>query len=188
MNNRPRINRPRALALLGAAAVATAIAAQAAHGTDGNLYPQGAGAFTTGSLATASQVSPDTVQVNAAATGSAPTGAAWSMNWGCPVPGSEIAAVYFNALRHGAASSADVQVQATLTDAQVTSLFNVTILAKGRVNIGYAGAPNTLAIGYIWNNRTKRWSYLDYSFIDAAIANGMPPNADFNGSTQEGVG
>ena len=62
----------------------------------------------------------------------------------------------------------DVQVQATLTDAQVASLFNVTILAKGRVNIGYAGAPNTLAIGYIWNNRTKRWSYLDYSFIDAA--------------------
>ena len=112
MNHRPRITRPRALALLGAAAVATAIAAQAAHGTDGNLYPQGAAAFTTGALATAAQVNPDTVQVNAAANALAPAGAAWSMNWGCPVPGSEIASVSFNALRYAAPSSADIQVQA----------------------------------------------------------------------------
>ncbi len=112
MRNRPRITRPRALALLGAAAVATAIAAQAAHGTDGNLYPQGAGGFTTNALATAAQVNPETVQINSAATALAPTGAAWSMNWGCPVPGSEIASVSFNALRYAAASSADLQVKA----------------------------------------------------------------------------
>ena len=112
MNNRPRINRPRALALLGAAAAATAFAGQSAHGTDGNLYAQGAGGFITNTLATAAQVNPATVQVNAPATALAPTGPAWSMNWGCPVPGSEIASVSFNALRYAAASSADIQVQA----------------------------------------------------------------------------
>ena len=107
----PRRRMPRGLVLLAAAAI-TSVAGTAAHATDGNLYSQGQGGFSTGALATASQVNAATVQVNAAATASATAGTAWSMNWGCPVPGSEIAAVSWNALRYAAASSADLQLKA----------------------------------------------------------------------------
>lgn len=107
----PRRRMPRGLVLLAAAAI-TSVAGTAAHATDGNLYTQGQGGFSTGALATASQVNAATVQVNAAASASATTGTAWSMNWGCPVPGSEIAAVSWNALRYAAASSADLQLKA----------------------------------------------------------------------------
>jgi len=107
----PRRRMPRGLVLLAAAAI-TSVAGTAAHATEGNLYTQGQGGFSTGALATASQVNAATVQVNAAATTSATAGTAWSMNWGCPVPGSEIAAVSWNALRYAAASSADLQLKA----------------------------------------------------------------------------
>ena len=107
----PRRRMPRGLVLLAAAAI-TSVAGTAAHATEGNLYTQGQGGFSTGALATASQVNAATVQVNAAATASATAGTAWSMNWGCPVPGSEIAAVSWNALRYAAASSADLQLKA----------------------------------------------------------------------------
>ena len=107
----PRRRMPRGLVLLAAAAI-TSVAGTAAHATEGNLYTQGQGGFSTGTLATASQVNAATVQVNAAATTSAAAGTAWSMNWGCPVPGSEIAAVSWNALRYAAASSADLQLKA----------------------------------------------------------------------------
>ena len=107
----PRRRMPRGLVLLAAAAI-TSVAGTAAHATDGNLYTQGQGGFSTGALATASQVNAATVQVNAAASASATAGTAWSMNWGCPVPGSEIAAVSWNALRYAAASSADLQLKA----------------------------------------------------------------------------
>ncbi len=107
----PRRRMPRGLVLLAAAAI-TSVAGAAAQATDGNLYTQGQGGFSTGALATASQVNAATVQVNAAATASATAGTAWSMNWGCPVPGSEIAAVSWNALRYAAASSADLQLKA----------------------------------------------------------------------------
>lgn len=107
----PRRRMPRGLVLLATAAI-TAVAGTAAHATDGNLYSQGQGGFSTGALATASQVNAATVQVNAAASASATAGTAWSMNWGCPVPGSEIAAVSWNALRYAAASSADLQLKA----------------------------------------------------------------------------
>ncbi len=107
----PRRRMPRGLVLLATAAI-TAVAGTAAHATDGNLYTQGQGGFSTGALATASQVNAATVQVNAAASASATAGTAWSMNWGCPVPGSEIAAVSWNALRYAAASSADLQLKA----------------------------------------------------------------------------
>ncbi len=107
----PRRRMPRGLVLLASAAI-TSVAGTAAHATDGNLYTQGQGGFSTGALATASQVNAATVQVNAAATASATAGTAWSMNWGCPVPGSEIAAVSWNALRYAAASSADLQLKA----------------------------------------------------------------------------
>ena len=107
----PRRRMPRGLVLLAAAAI-TSVAGTAAHATEGNLYTQGQGGFSTGALATASQVNAATVQVNAAASASATAGTAWSMNWGCPVPGSEIAAVSWNALRYAAASSADLQLKA----------------------------------------------------------------------------
>ena len=107
----PRRRMPRGLVLLAAAAI-TSVAGTAAHANDGNLYAQGQGGFSTGALATASQVNAATVQVNAAASASATAGTAWSMNWGCPVPGSEIAAVSWNALRYAAASSADLQLKA----------------------------------------------------------------------------
>ncbi len=123
---------PRALALIAAAALTAAVGTQVAQGTEGNLYSQGQGGFTTGALATAAQVNPSTVQVNAGATALAPIGAAWSMNWGCPVPGSEIAGVSFNALRYAAASSADIQVQAN----------GGTIWAEGD-----AGMPQSPAAG-----------------------------------------
>ncbi|MBJ7366512.1 MAG: hypothetical protein JHC53_07945, partial [Thermoleophilia bacterium] len=60
----PRRRMPRGLVLLAAAAI-TSVAGTAAHATEGNLYTQGQGGFSTGALATASQVNAATVQVNA---------------------------------------------------------------------------------------------------------------------------
>ncbi|MFM8828585.1 MAG: hypothetical protein ACKOGE_04790, partial [Actinomycetota bacterium] len=78
MSNPPRRPRPRALAhiaLASAGGIGLALAAApGALATDGNLYPQGSGPFTTGSMLAASQPSPAVVQLNAAATTAAPTG------------------------------------------------------------------------------------------------------------------
>lgn len=109
-NTTPR--RLMALATATAAAAATAGAAGTAAATDGNLYPQGPGPFTTGSMLSASQPNPAVVQLNAGATAAAPTGTHFSMGWGCPVPGSEIASVQWSALRYAPASSAGLQVLA----------------------------------------------------------------------------
>ena len=118
MTKPPRITRPRALARI-AIAIGSAgglglalAAAPSALATDGNLYAQGSGPFTTGSMLSASQPSPAVVQLNAPATTAAPTGTHFSMGWGCPVPGSEIASVQWSALRYAAASSAGLQVTA----------------------------------------------------------------------------
>lgn len=110
-SSKPRRTTPRGLVLMGAALLVGATAATA-QANEGNLYGQGAGPFSTGPLATAAQVNPATVQVNAAATTSAAPGTAWSMGWGCPVPGSEIASISWSALRYAAASNADIQVTA----------------------------------------------------------------------------
>lgn len=48
----PRRRMPRGLVLLAAAAI-TSVAGTAAHATEGNLYTQGQGGFSTGTLATA---------------------------------------------------------------------------------------------------------------------------------------
>jgi len=116
MSNPPRRPRPRALAriaLASAGGIGLALAAApGALGTDGNLYPQGSGPFTTGSMLAASQPNPSVVQLKAAATTAAPIGTHFSMGWGCPVPGSEIASVQWSALRYAAASSAGLQVVA----------------------------------------------------------------------------
>ncbi len=108
-HHRPRRRTPAGLMLIGAALAASA---SVAHATDGNLYPQGSGPFTTGSMLSASQPNPGVVQLNAPATTAAPTGTHFSMGWGCPVPGSEIASVQWSALRYAAASSAGLQVTA----------------------------------------------------------------------------
>ena len=110
MTTPPRRPTPPALALIALAAMAAAC--HTAVATDGNLYPQGTAPFTTGSMLSASQPNPAVVQLNAAATSAAPTGPQFSMGWGCPVPGSEIASVQWSALRYAAASSAAVQVVA----------------------------------------------------------------------------
>ena len=107
-----RKSTPRALVAIAAATAATAGCAATAQATDGNLYPQGPGPFTTGSMLAASQPNPAVVQLNAAATTAAPTGTHFSMGWGCPVPGSEIASVQWSALRYAAPSSAGLQVTA----------------------------------------------------------------------------
>ncbi len=116
MTNPPRITMPRALALIATASGASLglalMWAPTAAATDGNLYPQGSAPFTTGSMLSASQPNPAVVQLNAAATSAAPTGTQFSMGWGCPVPGSEIASVQWSALRYAAASSAGLQVLA----------------------------------------------------------------------------
>jgi|GEM_PF-741743 len=118
MTTPPRITRPRALAPIAIAIACTSgvglalATASAAVATDGNLYPQGSGPFTTGSMLSASQPSSAVVQLNAPATAAAPTGTQFSMGWGCPVPGSEIASVQWSALRYAAASSAGLQVLA----------------------------------------------------------------------------
>ena len=109
MTPHPRRRIPPALALI---ALASAVAAPAAVGTDGNLYPQGSGAFTTGSMLSASQPNPSVLQLNAPATTAAPTGPQFTMGWGCPVPGSEIASVQWSALRYAAPSHAGLQVLA----------------------------------------------------------------------------
>jgi len=113
MTTPPTRRTPPALALIALATLAGAAAnASSAAATDGNLYPQGAAPFTTGSMLSASQPNPAVVQLNAAATSAAPTGTHFSMGWGCPVPGSEIASVQWSALRYAAASSAGLQVVA----------------------------------------------------------------------------
>ena len=103
MNQHPPRRPTRPGLILIAAAIATA--APAAHATDGNLYPQGTGPFTTGSMLSASQPTVGVLQLNAPATASAPTGTHFSMGWGCPVAGSEIASVQWSALRYAPASA-----------------------------------------------------------------------------------
>ncbi len=93
---------PASMAILAAPAVAT----------EGNLYPQGPAPFTVGSMVSATQPSPAVVQLNAPATAAAPTGTHFTMGWGCPVPGSEIASVQWSALRYAAPSSAGLRVLA----------------------------------------------------------------------------
>jgi hypothetical protein len=91
---------------LTAALVPTAPAAA----TEGPLYVFPASVWATSPWFTASVLGGPAWQVQAPALSPAPAGNHWEMNWGCPVPGSEIAAVRFGALRTQAASSLAVRV------------------------------------------------------------------------------
>jgi hypothetical protein len=91
------------------AAAALAVVPSVAVANDGALYPYGSSIWAVSAPFTARVIDGPTWQVQAPAA-TVPAGNYWEMNWGCPVPGSEIAAVRFDALRTQAASSLEVQV------------------------------------------------------------------------------
>lgn len=93
---------------LGAAALLALPAQGVAN--DGPLYLYGASpAWAVRSPFVASSPEPGTFQLSAPAA-AVGAGRVWEMNWGCPLPGTEFAAVRFGALRTAAASSLQVEV------------------------------------------------------------------------------
>jgi hypothetical protein len=107
---RRRLGRQVALTL-GALALACGPAAAA----QGNLYPFGAGGWGTGEQFTGSVLAGPTWEIHAGALSPAKAGDAFAMVWGCPIGGSEIAAVQFDALRTAGASSLEVAVSSGST-------------------------------------------------------------------------
>jgi hypothetical protein len=95
--------------VIGLAAAALAALPGAATANDGALYPYGASIWAVGAPFTAGVLDGPTWQIQAPAT-TVPAGAVWEMNWGCPLPGSEVAAVRFTGLRTKAPSSLQLQV------------------------------------------------------------------------------
>ncbi|MGE3235120.1 MAG: hypothetical protein AB7O78_15530, partial [Thermoleophilia bacterium] len=91
------------------ATLALAAAPSAAVANDGALYPFGGSIWAVTSPFTATVADGPTFQIQVPATTVA-GGSYWEMNWGCPVAGSEIAAVRFSALRTQAGSSLEVRV------------------------------------------------------------------------------
>ena len=91
----------RALALGALLGLALPAAASA---TDGNLYPYGGAIWAVGPQFAAGQ-SGETYTIGSPALPLALAGSKWEMNWGCPVPGSEIADVGWGALRYQAVNS-----------------------------------------------------------------------------------
>ncbi len=97
-------HRASLIAIAALAAVpSTAVA------TDGALYPYGSSIWAV-APPVAVTVSDGPTWLLQAPAATYQVGNDWEMNWGCPVPGSEIAAVRFSALRTQAASSLEVQV------------------------------------------------------------------------------
>ncbi len=97
------------IAALGAI-VALGAAPAAAQATEGAVYPYGSSIWAARPGIAASVHAGPVWLVQAPALNPAGTGNFWEMNWGCPVPGSEIAAVLFGALRTQAPSSLAVAV------------------------------------------------------------------------------
>ena len=102
----------RALRVLLAGAVGVALVPGQAVATEGNLYPYGASIWAVSAQFTATVLPGPVWQVQAPALSPATAGNHWEMNWGCPVGGSEIAAVQWGGLRTQAASSLAFQVTA----------------------------------------------------------------------------
>ncbi len=97
--------------IVGLATLASAALLPAHAGaTDGNLYPHGASIWAVSPQFTATVLSGPVWQIQSPALTPAPVGNHFEMNWGCPVGGSEIAAVQWSALRTQAASSLAFQV------------------------------------------------------------------------------
>lgn len=96
---------------LAAALVAGAILAPAPAGaTDGALYPQGASSWAVSGQFAGTVLPGPVWRITAPALSPASAINHWEMNWGCPTPGSEVAAVQFGALRTAAASSLEIRV------------------------------------------------------------------------------
>lgn len=95
----------RGLRMLVAGLAGLALIPAQAGATDGNLYPQGSSIWAVSAQFTATVLPGPVWQVQAPALSPAVAGNQWEMNWGCPVAGSEIAAVQWSALRTQAASS-----------------------------------------------------------------------------------
>ncbi|HMN99035.1 MAG TPA: hypothetical protein PKD59_06435 [Miltoncostaeaceae bacterium] len=91
------------------AALALVASPSVAAANDGALYPYGSSIWSVAPPFSASVGDGPTWLIQVPAT-TVPVGTHWEMNWGCPVAGSEIAAVRFSALRTQAASSLEVQV------------------------------------------------------------------------------
>ena len=95
----------RARALVFAGLLGASIAPGQAGATDGNLYAYGSSVWAVNPPFTASILPGPVWQIQAPALSPAAVGNQWEMNWGCPVGGSEIAAVQWSGLRTQAASS-----------------------------------------------------------------------------------
>lgn len=93
--------------ILGLTAIAAAVTFAPSHATatDGNLYPSGASIWAVAAPFTATVLPGPVWLIQAPALSPAAVGNYWEMNWGCPAPGSEIAAVQWSALRTQAWSS-----------------------------------------------------------------------------------
>jgi hypothetical protein len=102
------VSRLRALGLV--ALVGLVVLPGQASATDGSLYPYGASIWAIPSQFTATVVNNSVWQVQAPALSPALAGDQWQMQWGCPVAGSEVAAVLWGALRTQAASSLALQL------------------------------------------------------------------------------
>ena len=98
--------------ILLAGVVGVALIPGQATATEGNLYPYGASIWAVSAQFTATVLPGPVWQIQAPALSPATAGNHWEMNWGCPVGGSEIAAVQWGALRTQAASSLAFQVTA----------------------------------------------------------------------------
>lgn len=100
-------HRRHAAALIAALGLATFAAPAVA--TDGAIYWRGASIWSARSPFAASWQQ-NAMQVRQATQATATAGNVWEMNWGCDVPGTEIAQVRFGALRTAAPSSLEVRV------------------------------------------------------------------------------
>ena len=100
----------RARRIIAAGVVGAALVPGQALATDGNLYPYGASIWAVSAPFTATVLPGPVWQIQAPALSPASAGNHWEMNWGCPVAGSEVAAVQWSGLRTQAASSLAFQV------------------------------------------------------------------------------
>lgn len=101
--------RRRALLITVAGAI-LASGAGPATATDGGLYPFSNNVWAVHAPFTSTVLGGPTWQIQAPVLSPSPLGDVWEMNWSCPVPGSDVAAVLFDALRTQAASSLEVRV------------------------------------------------------------------------------
>ena len=81
----------------------------------------------------------------------------------------------------------DLQLRANLANRTAADMFDFTIQAWGRVNVGNIGAPNSLAMAYVWNNMSRRWYYMTSGFLDSSTPAVGTPALLFGGVYQRGL-